>query len=112
MNKYDAQKERARRRKKQLYQRLIIVGAGFAVIFAVMITYHFKQRIQHANMQEEYQSLIDKADGLEKQENALLEEIDLLNDDEYILDIARTNYFLSKKGELIFQVEDQEERAY
>lgn len=112
MHQYDAQKERARRRKKQLFQRLIIIGAAFAVIFAVMITYHFKQRMQLADMQEEYAELMDTSDSLEKQENVLLEEIGLLNDDEYILDIARTNYFLSKKGELIFQVEEQEERAY
>ena len=112
MNQYDAQQERARRRKKQLWRRLVVVSMAFLVVFGVMITYHLKQRAQYSEIEQEYEELNDKMVGLEKQKDSLLEEIDLLNDEEYILDIARTNYFLSKKGELIFQTDDQDERTY
>lgn len=112
MNQYDAQQERMRRRKKRLWQRLIVVGLAFLVTFGVMFTYHIKQRAQYAKIESKYEQLTDEMTDLEKREKALLEEIDLLNDEEYILDIARSNYFLSKKGELIFQLENQEERTY
>lgn len=112
MNLYDAQQERVQRHKRKLVQRLVIIGAAFMIVFAVMITYHYKQRTQQANLQEQYDELTEQLEGLEQQEKTLQEEIDLLNDDEYILDIARTNYFLSKKGELIFQIDDVEERGY
>lgn len=112
MNQYDAQKERVHRRKRKLLNRLIIIGLAFMVAFGVMITYHVKQRVQQAELQKEYDTLTEQIAGLEKDERAFQEEINLLNDDEYILDIARTNYFLSKKGELIIQIEDHNERTY
>lgn len=112
VNQYNAQMERNQRRKKRLIQRLVFVSIVFIVAFSVMTTYHFKQKSMHAEKQDELNELKDKFTALEKEEKQLLEEIDLLNDDEYILDIARTNYFLSKKGELIFLVEDEQKRSY
>ena len=44
---------------------------------------------------------------LEKEEKNLTEEISLLNNDEYVLELARTNYFLSKEDELIFLTDDK-----
>lgn len=108
----EIQDRRARRRKRHLLQRLIIIGTVFMVLFGVMITFHLKQRTVQAELQTEYDNLEEEWTSLEKQQGNLEEEIDLLNDEEYILDIARTNYFLSKEGELIFQTEDQDERTY
>lgn len=112
MNQYNAQMERNRKRKKRLIQRLVFTSIIIVLTFGVMITYHVKQRSLYAEKQAEYEELTEQIVALEKEEKELLEEIDLLNDDEYILDIARTNYFLSKKGELIFQIEDEKERSY
>jgi cell division protein DivIC len=113
MNQYDAQKERNQRRKKKLMQRLVIISMAFMMVFGVMLTYHFKQRTLQTEMQGEYDNLAAQLEDLEQQEKFLLEEIGLLNDETYILDIARTNYFLSKEGELIFQIENgEEERTY
>ena len=112
MNQYDVQMERNRRRKRKLIQRLIIVSTAVVIFLGVMTSYHFKQRAQYGEQQEQSDALIEEIANLEMEEKELLEEINLLNDEEYILDIARTNYFLSKKGELIFQVDDVEERSY
>ncbi len=112
MNQYDVQMERNRRRKKKLIQRLVIVSTAVIILLGVMTSYHFKQRAQYAEKQEESDALTEEIANLGIQEKELLEEINLLTDDEYILDIARTNYFLSKKGELIFQVDEEEERSY
>lgn len=112
MNQYDAQVERKRRRKKKLIQRLVIVSTMAVLALGIITTYHFKQRGLHAEKQAQYDGLTEEIANLKMEEKELLEEINLLNDKEYILDIARTNYFLSKKGELIFQVDDEEERSY
>jgi len=112
MNKYNAEMERKRRRKKKLIQRLIFASVAIIVAFGSLFAYHLKQRSLYADKKEQYEELIEQMSVLEKQEKELLEEINLLNDEEYILDIARTNYFLSKEGELIFQIQDEEERPY
>src|SRR5699024_12213931 len=99
-------------RKQQLIKMLIKVGTAFMVIFGVIITFHLKQSSVEAELQSNYEELNEEWTSVNQQQDNLQEEIDLLNDEEYILDIARTNYFLSKDGELIFQMDDQDERTY
>ena len=112
MDQYQLQQERNRRRKKRLIQRLVLAGTAMVIILGVMISYHVKQRALYSEKLEQYEELQEELSILEQEEKELREEIDLLNDEEYILDIARTNYFLSKEGELIFQIEGEEERPY
>lgn len=112
MNQYNAKVARDQRRKKRLMQRLIMFSVVVAIVFGTMTMYHVNQRSIHAEKAEEFEQLQKQMTFLDKQEKELQEEIDLLSDKEYILDIARTNYFLSKKGELIFQVQDGEDLSY
>jgi len=112
MEKHDRAAQRQRLRKRRLIQRLVTIGIIFAIAFAVLVAYHVKQRTLYAEKVAERKELTTEMTELEKEEKALLEEIDLLNDEEYILDIARTNYFLSKEGELIFQIDEDEQRRY
>jgi len=112
MHQYDVHMERNRRRKRKLLQRLIIFSTVAIIILGVITSYHVKQRGIYAEKQEENENLTEEIADLKIQEKELVEEINLLNDEEYVLDIARTNYFLSKKGELIFQLDDPEERSY
>lgn len=72
-----------------------------------MTTYHIKQRILYTEKQEQYEQMENHLADLKTEETVLLEEIDLLNDEEYVLEIARTNYFFSKKGEMIFKILDE-----
>lgn len=112
MEQYQLQQERKQRRKKRLIQRLVFAATVMVVILGVMVTYHVKQRALYSEKLDQYEELQNELTLLEQEEKELLEEIDLLNDEEYILDIARTNYFLSKEGELIFQIEGEDERSY
>jgi cell division protein DivIC len=70
--------------------------------------YHWNQRALHAEKTEEYEELQAELEALKQEEVQLKEEIELLNDESYVLDIARTNYFFTKKGELIFQLPDED----
>lgn len=67
-----------------------------------------KQRAIYAEKVEQYEQLEKELKELKQSEKNLKEEIELLNNEDYVLDIARTNYFLSKEGELIFTIPDEE----
>ncbi|MUK88062.1 septum formation initiator family protein [Ornithinibacillus sp. L9] len=108
MQKYDAYIERQKRKKKRLIRRLVLFSAIVALAIGTMTTYHVKQRSLHAEKLEEYQELEEQLAKLKAAEEEYEEEIQLLNDEEYILDIARTNYFLSKEGELIFKIPEED----
>lgn len=106
VERYEQEQKRKRRRKTGLRRRLVAAGITMLILVSLITHYHIGQRTVYSEKVTEYESLQEELTELKKVESKLLEEIDLLNDDAYILDIARTNYFLSKEGELIFQLED------
>lgn len=108
MKKYDAYVERQHRKRKRLIRRLVLFSMIVVIAFGSMAAYHVKQRQLHASKTEEFEQLEEELASLKQKENYLNEEIELLKNDEYILDIARTNYFFSKEGELIFKIPNQD----
>lgn len=100
--------ERQKRRKKRLVRRLVAFSILMIIVFATMTGYHLKQREIHAEKLEQYEQLEKELTELKEKESNLNEEIELLHNEDYVLDIARTNYFFSKDGELIFKVPDEE----
>lgn len=108
LQQYDVYIERQKRKKQRLIRRLVLFLFITLLTFGSLTTYHIKQRIVHAEKQEQYEQLEEELVTLKKVEADLVEEIDLLNDEEYVLEIARTNYFFSKKGELIFKIIDED----
>src|SRR5699024_2142325 len=107
----EIQHQRALRRKRHLMQRLIIVGTAFMALSGVMITFHLKQRTVEGALQSNYETLDEQWTILNVQRYNMQEESALMNYEENILDIARTNNFLSKGGEVIFQMDDQDVRT-
>lgn len=107
MNQYDAYVERQKKKKQRLKRRLMLFSMIALFVIGGLATYHFKQRVVHADKVEQYEQLQEELVSLKEAEKNYKEEIGLLNDDEYILEIARTNYFFSKKGELIFKIPDE-----
>lgn len=108
MEQYDAFIERRKRRRKQLVRRLVLFSCIALLAMGSLTTYHIKQRILQSEMETEYKQLEEQLTSLKKEESDLEEEIALLNNEEYVLEIARTNYFFSKKGELIFKIIDEQ----
>lgn len=104
---YDAYIERKQRRKKRLIRRLVLFASIVLIVIGFTTSYHIKQRALQAEKQIEYEQLEKELAALELQEQNYLEEIKLLNNEEYVLEIARTNYFFSKEGELIFKILDE-----
>ncbi|SFB31815.1 cell division protein DivIC [Lentibacillus halodurans] len=108
MQQYDAYIERQKRKKQRLVRRLVLFSIVAAIAFGSLVTYHINQRALHEEKEEQYEQLQSEMATLEKEEQNLKEEIKLLNNEEYVLDIARTNYFFSKEGELIFKIPDED----
>lgn len=100
--------QRQKRRQKRLTRRLVFFFVIAIFAFGAMVTYHLKQRDLQADKKQEYEEMQEKLTSLKQQEEDLTEEINLLQDDDYVLEIARTNYFFSKKGELIFKIPDED----
>ncbi|WP_217588318.1 FtsB family cell division protein [Lentibacillus saliphilus] len=108
MKQYDAHVDRQKRKKQRLMRRLILFAVVLVIAIGSMTAYHMKQRSIHAEKQAEHERLTEQLDKMQHNEVELREEIQLLNNDEYVLEIARTNYFFSKKGELIFKLPDED----
>ncbi|WP_405098267.1 septum formation initiator family protein [Oceanobacillus sp. FSL H7-0719] len=108
VQQYDAYIVRQKRKKQRLIRRLVLFAIVTALVIGGMAAYHMNQRILHAEKTEQYEQLEQELADLKKEESRLQEEIELLNDENYVLDIARTNYFLTKKGELIFKLPDED----
>ncbi|QKY70902.1 septum formation initiator family protein [Lentibacillus sp. CBA3610] len=108
MQQYDAYIERQKRKKQRLMRRLVLFSIVVAIAVGSLTAYHFNQRALYAEKEDQYEQLRNEMATLENEEQNLKEEINLLNDEEYVLDIARTNYFFSQEGELIFKVPDEE----
>ena len=108
MKKYDAHIDRERRKKRRLMRRLVFFSIIAVLMFGGLATYHVKQRMIYSEKQEQYEQLQAKQKKLKQTEKDLTEEIELLKDEDYVLEIARTNYFFSKKGEMIFKIPDKD----
>lgn len=108
MQQYDAHMERQNRKKQRLIRRLVLFSIIAAIAIGSMTVYHIQQRGLHADKVEEYEQLEEELASLKDQEESYKEEIELLQDEEYVLDVARTNYFFSKEGELIFNLPEEE----
>ncbi|MBY7141637.1 septum formation initiator family protein [Virgibacillus sp. NKC19-3] len=108
MQQYDAHMERQKRKKQRLIRRLVLFSIIAAIVIGSMTVYHIQQRAIHAEKVEEYEQLEEEYASLKDKEKSYKEEIELLQDEEYVLDVARTNYFFSKEGELIFNLPEDE----
>jgi cell division protein DivIC len=96
----------AAKKKKKLYRRLSVF-----FVFALFVAYSMVSSIlsQASTLDEKVaqKKQFDKQlTTLKNQQNSLKQEISNLNDDDYIAKLARKEYFLSNKDEIIFNIPD------
>jgi cell division protein DivIC len=92
------------RKRILLIRRLTVFFIGAAAIAVLMISTLVTQSSALEEKALEKENLEKKLASLKKNEVILEEEIVKLNDDEYIAKLARKNYFLSEKDEIIFNL--------
>src|SRR5690625_2089536 len=103
MEHYEAHQKRQQKRRKQLVRRLIVMSVFVLVIAVAVGSYHIKQRKTFAEKQQEYEQLEAQLAKLKKDEQNYLEEIELLNNDEYVLEIRSEEHTseLQSRGHLV-----------
>lgn len=110
-NQYVTQQEVAgiaeNRKRKRLFRRLTVFFAFASIITILMITTFISQTSALEQKQEIMKDRNQELSSLKKRQEVLEEEIVKLNDDEYIAKLARSEYFLSEKGEIIFKLPDE-----
>ncbi|QQK74287.1 septum formation initiator family protein [Salicibibacter cibarius] len=100
---------REQRRKRGLRRRLTVIGivASIVVVFAGIGLISQYGMIQ-ANNAEKIE-LQEQLEELEANENDLEREIMNYNDEEYITEVARKDYYMSKPGETLYQLPEDED---
>ena len=92
------------RKRKLLFRRLAVFALFATVISYLMLSTFISQTAALEKKQVEKEKLEQKLASLQKKQEILDEEIVKLNDDEYIAKLARREYFLSEKNEIIFNL--------
>ncbi len=98
------------KRKKRLFRRLMAFGTLAAVITFLLVSTFISQTSQLEAKQIEKSKLHASLKDLKGKESSLKEEIVQLNDDDYIAKLARKDYFLSDKGEIIFNIPESKKK--
>ncbi|MGP7819520.1 FtsB family cell division protein [Niallia sp. 01092] len=97
------------RRKKLLFRRLAVFSLFVAVIGFLMISTLISQSSTLEEKTAEKKKLDVKIASLQQQEKKLNDQITKLNDQEYLAKLARKDLFLSKKGEIIFNIPNEKD---
>ncbi|WP_017434485.1 FtsB family cell division protein [Saccharococcus caldoxylosilyticus] len=98
----EEKKQKASRRRRIAVVRFTFLGIVLALVSSAFVYTMQSQAKDIEAKQASKKQLEQKLDKLEKQQKQLEEEIKKLHDDEYIAELARKKYYLSKDGEIIF----------
>ncbi len=90
--------------RKRLYRRLtVFLVFAFTIVVSVSVTF-YQQNSSIKAREAKVEDMKKELEALTKEEKKLKGDIQKLNDEEYVLKIARRDYFFSGKGEIIFPV--------
>ncbi|WP_261134733.1 septum formation initiator family protein [Bacillus sp. Marseille-Q3570] len=103
--------ERARRRKQGLVRRLTVFGVLVVIMFTVMVATLTSQASVIAEKKEEKEAVEERLEEIKAEKSQLSEEVNKLQDPDYIGEVARRDYNMSKPGETIFKLPDSKEEA-
>lgn len=114
-NDYTKQVDREKRIKQMekavIRKRMMLFTPLFGVaIISIAIT-AVLQFNNNNRLEAELIEAKEMLDNVNLEEEALLEEIQLLQDDNYLARIARSEFYMSEEGEIIFNLSDDEGEA-
>lgn len=111
-NEYiDQKKQKANKlvkKRKLLFRRLTVFFLAAAAVSYLFISTLMTQNTQLESKKAEKAKLEKQLAKLQSKQTMLEDEVLKLNDDEYIAKLARSEYFLSDEGEIIFSIPDEE----
>ncbi|UTR06566.1 septum formation initiator family protein [Alkalihalobacillus sp. LMS6] len=99
--------DRQSKRRKGLFRRLTFMGVVFGIVMIICGITLFNQTSQISEKEAEYERLQAEQAALLEERDDLKQEITNYQDDEFIQDIARRDYFLTFPGEQRINVTKQ-----
>jgi cell division protein DivIC len=100
----------ATRRKRVVLRRLSVFLVLAAVIACIMASTIISQNKAEAKKLETKEQMVKELALLKNEEALLKDEIVKLRDDDYIAKLARKEYFLSEKDEIIFTLPEKRDK--
>ncbi|MFS0784818.1 septum formation initiator family protein [Shouchella sp. 1P09AA] len=99
--------DRQSKRRKGLFRRLTFMGVVFGIVMIICGITLFNQTSQISEKEADYERLQAEQAALLEERDDLKQEITNYQDDEFIQDIARRDYFLTFPGEQRINVTKQ-----
>ncbi|EAH4446536.1 septum formation initiator family protein [Listeria innocua] len=100
-------KKTRNRRRIALFRRLAFMAIIFAVVGGLLTITYTKQVLALKDKKEKQVQVDKKMVAMKDEQEALNDQIKKLHDDEYIAKLARSEYYLSKDGEIIFNTPEE-----
>ncbi|EEO3759431.1 septum formation initiator family protein [Listeria monocytogenes] len=95
------------RRRIALFRRLAFMAIIFAVVGGLLTITYTKQVLTLKEKKEKQVQVDKKMVAMKDEQDSLNEQIKKLHNDDYIAKLARSEYYLSKDGEIIFNVPEE-----
>lgn len=104
ISKLNYQQQLKQQRKKYLRRRLIIISIVGFVLLLIPTVPLVRDYLSVRNLKSEKVEATEQLAELEEYQDDLEYYIDLLNDDEYVAKLARSEYYLSQEDEVVFNL--------
>ncbi|EBI2509041.1 septum formation initiator family protein [Listeria monocytogenes] len=95
------------RRRIALFRRLAFMAIIFAVVGGLLTITYTKQVLTLKEKKEKQVQVDKKMVAMKEEQDSLNEQIKKLHNDDYIAKLARSEYYLSKDGEIIFNIPEE-----
>lgn len=112
INNYTRKRENEQKTKqvenRVAKRRTLLFGSILLVVAGILLIVAFNQKNQNQLIHEELVQAQVVLDERKTEAEDLEQQIRQLNDDDYITRIARSEFFLSEEGEIVFNLSDLE----
>lgn len=112
INNYTRKRENEQKTKqvenRVAKRRTLLFGSMLLVVAGILLIVAFNQKNQNQLIHEELVQAQVVLDERKTEAEDLEQQIRQLNDDDYITRIARSEFFLSEEGEIVFNLSDLE----
>ncbi|EAD0098701.1 septum formation initiator family protein [Listeria monocytogenes serotype 1/2a] len=95
------------RRRIALFRRLAFMAIIFAMVGGLLTITYTKQVLTLKEKKEKQVQVDKKMVAMKDEQDSLNEQIKKLHNDDYIAKLARSEYYLSKDGEIIFNIPEE-----
>jgi cell division protein DivIC len=102
--------DRKNARKVRLYRRLAVFAVVSAIILASMTNMFITQKKALAAKELQKVEMLAQLEEVNEEQDMLKRQLVKLNDDDYIAKLARKEYFLSEKNEIIFAIPENKKK--